>query len=37
MNKTNKQISVSIPKRKLKIFKDRIPKSIKLEVKGVKW
>jgi len=37
INKKNKQISILIPKRKIKIFKDKNPKKIKIEIKGIEW
>lgn len=37
VNKNNKQISIVIPKNKIKIFKKKIPKIIKLEIKSIKW
>jgi len=37
MNKTNKQISIVIPKKKIKMFKNGIPKKIKFEIKDVEW
>ena len=37
INKNTKQISITIPKKKLKIFKKRFPKEMELEIKGIKW
>jgi len=37
INKNTKQISISIPKKKVKIFKKKVPKEIKFEIKEVKW
>jgi len=37
VNKKNKQISIVIPKKKIKIFKKKIPRKIKLEIKGIEW
>ncbi len=37
VNKNNKQISITIPKRKIKIFKKKVPKEVKLEIKGIEW
>jgi len=37
INKTNKQISIVIPKKKIKIFKNGIPKKIELEIKSIEW
>lgn len=37
VNKNNKQISIVLPKNKLKIFKKRVPKKIKLEIKEITW
>ena len=37
LNKANKQISITIPKKQFKMFKNGIPKTIKVEIKGVKW
>jgi len=37
VNKNTKQLSITIPKRKLPIFKKRTPKRIKLEIKEIEW
>jgi len=37
INKKTKQISLSIPKNKFKIFKKNIPKKLKLEIKEIEW
>ena len=37
INKKNKQISIVIPKSKIKIFKKRTPKTLKLEIKEIEW
>jgi len=37
VNKNNKQISIVIPKSKIKIFKKKTPKEIELEIKGIEW
>jgi len=37
VNKKNKQISITLPKKKLKIFKKKIPKAIKIKIKEIKW
>jgi len=37
VNKKTKQISISIPKRKIKVFKKRIPKEIKFKIEKVTW
>jgi len=37
INKKTKQISISIPRKKIKLFKDNIPKNIKLEIKEIEW
>lgn len=37
VNKTNHQISVNVPRRKIKLFKDKTPKKIKFEIKEIEW
>ena len=37
VNKNNKQISITIPKTKLKIFKGKTPRLIKFEIKEIEW
>jgi len=37
INKNNKQISITIPKSKIKMFKKRSPKELELEIKGIEW
>lgn len=37
VNKNNKQISFTLPKKKIKMFNKKIPKEIKLEIKDVEW
>jgi hypothetical protein len=39
INKTNNQISVSLPKKKIKQFldEDKIPKMIKMRIEDLKW
>ena len=37
VNKNNKQISFTLPKTKFKIFKNKIPKLIKFEIKEIEW
>ena len=36
-NKRTNQYSITIPKKELNIPKDKIPKEIKIKIKGVKW
>jgi len=37
INKRTKQISICIPKKKIKIFKKKTPKEIKLKILKIKW
>ena len=37
INKNNKQISITIPKNKLTMFKKRVPKKLKIEIKEIEW
>lgn len=37
VNKNNNQISFVFPKRKIKIFKKRVPKKVVLEIKEIEW
>jgi len=37
LNKINKQITISLPKRRLKQFSNRVPKSLKLKIQEVEW
>ena len=37
VNKNTKQVSILIPKKKMKMFKNRIPKSIKFKIEEIIW
>lgn len=37
VNKKTKQISICIPKNKIRLFKHKTPKEIKLKIIDVKW
>jgi len=37
LNKKNNQISLVLPKKKLDFPKDKIPKKIRLKIKGIEW
>jgi hypothetical protein len=37
INKNNKQISIAIPKNKFKVFKKKLPKKLKMEIKEIEW
>jgi len=37
INKKTKQISITIPKKKLEIVKGKFPKKIKLKIKEIEW
>lgn len=36
-NKKNNQANISLPRKKLKFLKKKIPKELKIEIKGIKW
>ena len=38
VNKRNKQISITLPKRKLNFLdEDKVPKKIKMKIEDLKW
>lgn len=37
VNKRNNQISIVIPRKKVKMFKKNVPKKIEIEIKGIEW
>jgi len=37
VNKNTKQISITLPKKKFPIFKSRVPKKLKIEIKEIEW
>jgi len=36
-NKSNNQLTFSLPKRKFKMLKDKTPKRIKFKIEGIEW
>jgi len=37
INKKNNQISICIPRRKIRMFKDKIPIKIKFKIEDIEW
>ena len=37
VNKNNKQLSFTIPKKKFPMFKDKTPKLIKFRMENIEW